>query len=129
MDMNTLLESLYENNTSAGQEKTAEDAMFAQLSDAPKQDNPFMDLPMEDLVKLAQELEDAPAEEVEADASDSEDLEKTAFDMLGGQVMAHAMVHEFGLMKQAMAEGYCRVCKTNPMDIQGSSICTECLSE
>ena len=66
MDMNTLLESLYENNTSAGQEKTAEDAMFAQLSDAPKQDNPFMDLPMEDLVKLAQELEVAPAEEAEA---------------------------------------------------------------
>ncbi len=131
MDMNTLLESLYENNTSAGQEKTAEDAMFAQLSDAPKQDNPFMDLPMEDLVKLAQELEAAPAEEaeVEADASDSEDLEKTAFDMLGGQVMAHAMVHEFGLMKQAMAEGFCRVCKTNHMDIQGSSICSECLSE
>jgi hypothetical protein len=125
MDMNTLLESLYENNTSAGQEKTAEDAMFAQLSDAPKQDNPFMDLPMEDLVKLAQDLEVAPVEETEG----SEDLEKTAFDMLGGQVMAHAMVHEFGLMKTAMAEGYCRVCKTNPMDIQGSSICNECLAE
>ena len=127
MDMNTLLESLYENNSSASHEKTAEDAMFSQLSETPQQDNPFMDLPLEDLVKLAQDLEVAP-EEVTDDAG-TEDLEKTAFDMLGGQVMAHAMVHEFGLMKQAMVEGLCRVCKTNHMDIQGSSICSECLAD
>lgn len=128
MDMNTLLESLYENNASAGQEKTAEDAMFSQLSETPQQDNPFMDLPLEDLVKLAQDLEADTGSEVAEDAG-AEDLEKTAFDMLGGQVMAHAMVHEFGLMKQAMVEGLCRVCKTNHMDIQGSSICSECLAD
>jgi hypothetical protein len=127
MDMNTLLESLYENNTPAGQEKTAEAAMFAQLSDTPQQDNPLMDLSMEDLVKLAQELDIEDAGPTIGEGN--EDLEKTAFDMLGGQVMAHAMVHEFGLMKQAMVEGLCRVCKTNSMDIQGSSICNECLAE
>lgn len=87
-----------------------------------------MDLPLEDLVKLAQDLEADTGSEVAEDAG-AEDLEKTAFDMLGGQVMAHAMVHEFGLMKQAMVEGLCRVCKTNHMDIQGSSICSECLAD
>lgn len=127
MDMNNLLESLYENNAPTGHQKTAEDAMHSQLSETPPQDNPFMDLPLEDLVKLAQDLEVETHEDY--DDAGTEDLEKTAFDMLGGQVMAHAMVHEFGLMKHAMVEGLCRVCKTNSMDIQGSSICNECLAD
>jgi hypothetical protein len=46
--------------------------------------------------------------------------------MLGGQVMAHAMVHEMSLIKEAMQKGLCRVCKTNQMDLVGSSICRAC---
>tara|TARA_Y100000034_G_C6764361_1_gene340676 strand:+ start:175 stop:561 length:387 start_codon:yes stop_codon:yes gene_type:complete len=124
MDMNSLLESLYEEKTSGeGHEKTAESAMFSGLASS-TQENPFMDLSTEDLIKMAQEIENA---EVDLPQEEDGDLEKTAFDMLGGQIMAHAMVHEFGLMKEAMATGYCRVCKENAMDLEGSSICAECL--
>ena len=41
--------------------------------------------------------------------------------------MAHAMIHEFGLIKEAMLNGKCRVCKEHDMDIPGSSICSECV--
>jgi hypothetical protein len=125
MDMNSLLESLYENNTAGSIEKTAEDAMFSGLSTGQQQENPFMDLSLEELTKMAHDLK----EDAESPEEVNEDLEKTAFDMLGGQIMAHAMVHEFGLMKEAMATGYCRVCKENAMDLEGTSICTDCLSD
>lgn len=125
MDMNSLLESLYENNTAGSIEKTAEDAMFSGLSTEQAQENPFMDLSLEELTKMAHDLK----EDAESPEEVNEDLEKTAFDMLGGQIMAHAMVHEFGLMKEAMATGYCRVCKENAMDLEGTSICTDCLSD
>lgn len=125
MDMNSLLESLYENNTTGTHEKTAEAAMFSGLSTEQPQENPFMDLSLEELTKMAQDLKEEEEEVEEV----NEDLEKTAFDMLGGQIMAHAMVHEFGLMKEAMATGYCRVCKENAMDTEGTSICSACLSD
>ena len=123
MDMNSLLESLYDQETSSGShEKTAEAAFSSGLKDS--EENPFMSMSTKELMKLASDLEaEAPAEVEDT----SEDLEKTAFDMLGGQIMAHSMVHEFGLMKEAMAAGICRVCKEHPMDVEGSSICSECL--
>tara|TARA_Y100000034_G_C6739513_1_gene328072 strand:- start:49 stop:450 length:402 start_codon:yes stop_codon:yes gene_type:complete len=130
MDMNTLLEALYETDpSSASLEKTAEAALLAGLQ--PEQasaENPFLNLPTEDLIKLASELDAPVAEEavIEEDAVDPE-LEKVAFDMLGGQIMAHAMVHEFGLMKVAMSQGVCRVCKEQSMNIEGSTICSVCL--
>jgi hypothetical protein len=73
-------------------------------------------------------------EEAEKEASDNEtdaeveeeDLNKTAAAMFGGQLMAHAVVHELGLIKEAVANGHCRVCKENPMDVDGVSICSTC---
>ena len=122
MDMNELLENLYaKEGTLPSLEKTAESRLMAELSST-QEENPFMDLSTDDLIKLASELN-------EPEHSDQEELEKVAMDMVGGQVMAHSMVHEFGLMKAAMVQGLCRVCKTSSMDIEGSSICSTCLSE
>ena len=147
MDMNKLIESLYQKDGSTSSlEKTAEKAMLDGLRESNQvEDNPLMDMSIEDLVKLANELDAGndisfpgevettkEASEVGSEYSDegsSEELEKVAFDILGGQVMAHSCTHEFGLMKIAMMNGNCRVCKTNKMDIEGSTICSECLSE
>jgi len=127
--MNTLLEALYETDpSSASLEKTAEAALLAGLQ--PEQasaENPFLNLPTEDLIKLASELDAPEAEAVIEEDSVDPELEKVAFDMLGGQIMAHAMVHEFGLMKVAMSQGVCRVCKEQSMNIEGSTICSVCL--
>jgi len=125
MDMNSLLESIYKNDIETNRlEKTAESKMLDELRHSEQSNNPYMEYSTDELIKMAQELQ---AEEtfVENDS----DLEKVAFDMLGGQVMAHALVHELGTMKIAMANGLCRVCKTNHMDVDGSTICSECLGE
>ena len=115
-------------------EKTAEQAMLDGLrAQEQVEDNPFMDLSMDELVKLANDMNIDVSEDIdedtvkEASAEDSEELEKIAFDMLGGQIMAHSMVHEFGLMKEAMMQGLCRVCKTVAMDVEGSTVCSACL--
>lgn len=129
MNMNSLLESLYQNDVETSRlEKTAESKMLDNLRQSGSVENPYMNLPTEDLIKMAQQLE---GEEYmnDAEASYDEDQEKVAFEMLGGQVMAHAMVHEFDLMKVAMANGLCRVCKENQMDIEESSICSACLED
>ena len=128
MNMNTLLESLYAQDPAVSSlEKTAEATMFETLRESDQvEENPFMNLSTDELIKLAKDLE---AEESVAPVEEgTEELEKIAFDMLGGQIMAHSMIHEFGLMKEAMAQGICRVCKTNHFDIEGSSICSVCLS-
>jgi hypothetical protein len=144
MNMNTLLESLYQKDTAASSlEKTAEQAMLEGLRESNQvEENPFMDMSMDELVKLAGELGvevstetdtdteiDQEEHTKEASEEDPEELEKIAFDMLGGQLMAHSMVHEFGLMKEAMVNGYCRVCKENQMDVDGATVCSECISE
>lgn len=129
MNMNSLLESLYQNDVETSRlEKTAESKMLDNLRQSGNVENPYMNLSTEELIKMAQQLE---GEEYlyDAEASYDEDQEKVAFEMLGGQVMAHAMVHEFDLMKVAMANGLCRVCKENEMDIEESSICSACLED
>lgn len=129
--MNSLLESLYSNDASVPDlEKTAEAALIEGLKgpEAPVA-NPFMDMSTADLIKMAQELEASVETEDGAEKIASEDeLEKVAFDMLGGQIMAHSMIHEFGLIKEAMAQGLCRVCKETAMDVEGSSVCSACLN-
>ena len=162
MEMNSLLEKLYANDDKdlASLQKTAESRVLEQLvndEQATVKQNPYADLSLEELTKLAQELdgkteeaepveaapvEAAPVEAAPVEAAPVEaekvaaeepaetedaELEKIAFDMLGGQLMAHAMVHEVGLMKVAMSQGLCRVCKTNSMDVHGSTVCAECL--
>ena len=142
MEMNSLLEKLYANDDKdlASLQKTAESRVLEQLvndEQATVKQNPYADLSLEELTKLAQELdgkteeaEPVEAEKVAAEepaVEDDAELEKIAFDMLGGQLMAHAMVHEVGLMKVAMSQGLCRVCKTNSMDMHGSTVCAECL--
>jgi hypothetical protein len=122
-DISSLLNNLYANDqTVSSMEKTAEDALIAELrGEGQVGDNPYASLSTEDLIKLAQAA-DAPEE-------DPELLEKTAAEMLGGQIMAHACVHEFSLIKEAMINGLCRVCKASPMDVQGASVCGSCMEQ
>ena len=155
--MNQLLESIYASNASdSSLEKTAEQAFLGAIDIKPETtvaENPFASLSLDELVKLANDLEAEEAVEVEeevaeeaetvdaetdevaeetetetdSDSDDSEeDLNKTAAAMFGGQLMAHAVVHELGLIKEAVANGICRVCKDNHMDIEGSSVCSAC---
>ena len=152
--MNQLLESIYSKNASdSSLEKTAEQAFLGAIdidTEPATAENPFASLSLDELVKLANDLEavdtdsdDAAeeadeteaAEEVAEDSADDaaesdevsdDELNKTAAAMFGGQLMAHAVVHELGLIKEAVANGICRVCKSMPMDIEGSSVCGAC---
>lgn len=164
MDMNQLLESIYASSgTDSSLEKTAESAFLRGIDTAqapePAAENPFDSMSLEELIKLANDLEaeevaeaaeveeaaeteetveaveteKEASEEVQEEPAVSEDdeaeLNKTAAAMFGGQLMAHAVVHELGLIKEAVANGICRVCKTNHMDVEGSSICSACTGE
>jgi hypothetical protein len=131
MNMNSLLESLYKNDVETSRiEKTAESKMLDDLRHGGNVDNPYTQLSTEELIKMAQELEGSDEDEYqEEEYQEDGDQEKVAFEMLGGQVMAHAMVHEFDLMKVAMAHGLCRVCKENEMNVDESSICSACLED
>lgn len=155
MEMNQLLESIYaSSDTDTSLEKTAESAFLTGITPAsaePAAENPFDSMSLEELVKLAQDLEaeEEPAQEAvseeavseeaaseeaseeapEVTAEEEAELNKTAAAMFGGQLMAHAVVHELGLIKVAVANGICRVCKTNEMDVDGSSVCSACLGD
>tara|TARA_R110002126_G_scaffold285136_2_gene435272 strand:+ start:64 stop:462 length:399 start_codon:yes stop_codon:yes gene_type:complete len=125
-DISNLLESLYNNDSGVQSiEKTAEDILLAELrGEGQVSENPYENMSSDDLLDI---LNGDGAEKVASVTGDTPDLlEKTAAEMLGGQVMAHAMVHEMTLIKEAMTSGFCRVCKSEAMDIQGSSICSGC---
>lgn len=126
--LTSLLDELYRKDRPAvSMEKTAEDALAAALREENQvSENPYESMSTAELAALALELEKSAAEEAVEEAPEA--LQKIAADTIGGQVMAHAMVHEFGLIKEAMAKGLCRVCKENPMDTEGSSICSACAS-
>ena len=136
MDMNQLLESIYASSaTESSLEKTAEQAFLGAIdtSETVTEENPFDSLSLDELVKLAQDLEAEeqlvePADST-VDTEDTEELNKTAAAMFGGQLMAHAVVHELGLIKEAVANGICRVCKTNEMDVEASSVCSACMGD
>jgi len=150
MALESLLESLYKQDPIIGEtEKTAESVLLAGLksSNQTVSENPYASFSDADLLKLAQDVlgeetvEDDSSEEAqevsepetaedstkEASADEAE-LEKIAWDVLAGQVMAHSCVHEFGAIKIALANGVCRVCKANQLDVDGSSICSACTS-
>lgn len=137
MELDSLIAKLYRNEPEVNSlEKVASDNFFSALRDEGQvEENPYEHMSTSELAQLAVHLEEqektASANEIpEALQADGEDeLEKIAFDMLGGQIMAHSMVHEFSGIKTAMAQGLCRVCKENPMNIENSSICSACASE
>lgn len=127
-DISSLLNSLYANDQTVSLEKTAEDSLIAALrGEGQVEENPYASLSDDDLIAILQN--DGVEKVASAAAEDTDLLEKTAAEMLGGQVMAHAMVHEMSLIKEAMANGLCRVCKESPMDTEGSSICSGCAAE
>ena len=103
-------------------DKTAEQRLLDSLSEGQHQvnENPFEDLPLEELIKLANQ------QGVEVNTSTPEQGGE-AYQQLQGEIMAHAAVHEMGLIKEALANGICRVCKEAALDIEGSSICSSCL--
>jgi hypothetical protein len=147
MALESLLESLYKQDPIIREtEKTAESVLLAGLksSNQTVSENPYASFSDADLLKLAQDVlgeetvvedvqDDVVSEETVEDATkeasaDDAELEKIAWDMLAGQVMAHSCVHEFGAIKIALANGVCRVCKENQLDVDGSSICSACTS-
>ena len=133
MNMNDLLNSLYAKDPAASSlEKTAEAQMLQDLTQKGEIENPYEELSIEELMKVASELgietpsfDDTPTQEVE---EVPELLQEDALAQVGGKTMAHSFTHEFGLMKEAMAQGLCRVCKTNPMDLDHTFVCSGCLS-
>jgi hypothetical protein len=137
MELDSLIAKLYRNEPEVNSmEKAASDNFFSALRDEGQvEENPYENMSTAQLAELALHLEGqekiASAGSIpEALQADGEDeLEKIAFDMLGGQIMAHSMVHEFSGIKTAMAHGLCRVCKESPMNIVNSSICSACASE
>jgi hypothetical protein len=138
MQLDTLLARMYQNDAAVDSlEKTASDNFLDALrTDNTVEENPYANMSTEELAQLALKLEAEEEQEKTAsaqaepgeDAAEAE-LEKVAFDMLGGQIMAHSMVNEFELIKVATANGLCRVCKENPFDVQGSTICSACQAE
>lgn len=150
--LSNLLDELYRNPpVAASLEKTAEDTLAAALfhegtaveaEPEPDESEPvdlYATMSTEELARLALELdaggESQPAEKTASDAAPPEGeeeppelLQKLAMDAVGGRIMAHAMLHEERLMKVAMAQGLCRVCKENERDVAGSSICSSCQS-
>lgn len=130
MNMNDLLNSLYAKDPAASSlEKTAEAQMLEDLTQKGEIENPYDELSIEELMKVAAELgietDAAPVQETE---EVPELLQEDALAQVGGKTMAHSFTHEFGLMKEAMAQGLCRVCKTNPMDLDHTFVCSDCLS-
>ncbi len=136
-DMASLLDSIYNSDQRVSPlEKTAEAAMLEQLGQSGQTAGALRDMSTAELIALATQLEadegtekTASAQPAAAEPEDTSELEKVAYDTFGGQLMAHAFTHELGLMKVAMINGKCRVCKENAMDIQGSSICSACHAE
>jgi hypothetical protein len=131
MNMNQLLDQLYESDADdVGIEKTAEQAFMGAI-DTGHAPNPYEDMSLEELMKLAGEMSDRPPADpaVKISSATQDELHKTAAAQFGAEVMAHSMIHELQLVKIAVANGVCRVCKENHMDIEGSSICGACLHE
>jgi rubrerythrin len=131
MNMNDFLDQVYAAKEEESHEKVAEQA-FRNGIVSESSESPFSDMSLDELVKLAKDLqdmeEDSPEDsEEEKLAAEAAELNKTAAAMFGGQMMAHAVIHEFGLIKEAVANGVCRVCKTHMMDIESSSICSACM--
>jgi hypothetical protein len=134
--MNSLLDELYRTNPADGSthEKTAEakmvEAIVGESSTVEESPIDYSTMSTEELAALALQVEQSSAQvEEEIPETVKEAMEKAAADTLGGQVMAHAMIHEFGLIKEALAHGLCRVCKEKPLDVAGSTICSACGSE
>ncbi len=132
MDLDKYFAELYQQDPThaAGLDKTAEARMIEELQGTGHVANPLADMSLEQLQALEHQLTKQasaqPSQPQAAGTGDDENLEKVAFEMLGGEVMAHAAVHELELIKVAVASGRCRVCKEHPLDVQGSSICSAC---
>lgn len=130
MNMNDLLESLYQRETTNQTlEKTAEATLLSALSNSNKENNPFLDYDLDTLAKMAHSLDEVEEEYEQDEEVATQTLQEASLDKLGGEQMAHACVHEFGLIKEAMMNGLCRVCKTNTFDVEGSTVCSHCLGE
>ena len=138
-NLKSLLDELYRTDpTLPAIEKVAEDNFLSTLQaddHAVFEPSPLTDWSTEDLIAAAQRLdgekvaeggvEDVSAEELADEVGGRVSAEELA-DEVGGRVMAHAMMDEFRGIKVAMANGVCRVCKEQPRDIEGVSVCSAC---
>ena len=88
--------------------------------------NPYMDMDLDDLVKIA-------AAEGGASASTGPRevtvLDPADLDALGGEIMAHSMFQELDFIREKVASGACRVCKEQALDVAGSTICSPCMED
>jgi len=114
-----MLDNLYANEPSVSLEKTAEATLLEALQgEGHVTENPYADMSTAELEALESLCEKT---------ASAEDVEATTMEIIGGQVMAHAAVHEAFLMKTAMANGLCRVCKESPLDVAQATLCSSCL--
>lgn len=122
MDINEILNDLYASDPKAQSlEKTAEAEFSLGLQNQHQvAHNPYDDMSLEELAKLAQEAD------IEVGDEADPNLEKVAFEKLLGEVMAHAMVHEFGEIKVATVNSACRICKETTLQPGTGTVCAEC---
>jgi hypothetical protein len=125
-NLKSLLDELYRTDpTLPAIEKVAEDNFLSTLQaddHAVFEPGPLTDWSTEDLIAAAQRLDGEKVAEGGVEDVSAEELA----DEVGGRVMAHAMMDEFRGIKVAMANGVCRVCKEQPRDIEGVSVCSAC---
>ena len=125
-NLKSLLDELYRTDpTLPAIEKVAEDNFLSTLQaddHAVFEPSPLTDWSTEDLIAAAQRLDGEKVAEGGVEDVSAEELA----DEVGGRVMAHAMMDEFRGIKVAMANGVCRVCKEQPRDIEGVSVCSAC---
>ena len=127
-NLSALLDELYRNNENLPSiEKVAEDQFYSSLhEEAQVASGPDLShWSDEDLLAAFQEKVAHASGDVEVPVEETFEV-SDHLDGVGGRVMAHAMMHEFRNIKVAMAHGLCRVCKEQPMDIEGYSVCSAC---
>ena len=127
-NLSALLDELYRNNENLPAiEKVAEDQFYSSLhaEDQVSSGPDLSHMSNEELLVAFQEKIAHTSGAVEVPVEETFEV-SDHLDNVGGRVMAHAMMHEFRNIKVAMANGLCRVCKEQPMDIQGYSVCSAC---
>lgn len=105
----------------AALEKTAEEQFEAGLFT----DEDFSSLSDDDLAALEADL----VQEIASSDPESEEaLDKLASEDLMGRTALHSFLQEEKLIKLALAQGLCRICKENPLEPDSHpTICPGCL--
>ena len=119
--MDSFLRELYDDDEAPEVVTTAESMMIDKIASSEESsvDQQLDELPVEVLAQMVISTQSPSSDE------DGGSEKLASDDQFGAQVMAHAMFHEFKMIKHAMAQGLCRRCKEAPA-IGGTSLCGGC---